>query len=180
MKKIIPFICCFFFLSYANTQAQNCDNVAIMNVKGSWKKRSDANMKADKNQAQIISRIDNISKLFQNAYPDVKGMAAGWYRTMEGNPAINNGPVSYQFNSLYLAWYCNQNLHKLMLGAETGTWAYVFINDFGWFMGDRHDKAPVEIAKPSKLNALAVLAFFAVLCLIPLWIQVYLSRFAGG
>jgi eukaryotic-like serine/threonine-protein kinase len=27
--------------------------------------------------------------------------------------------------------------------------------------------------------ALAVLAFFAVLCLIPLWIQVYLSRFAG-
>ena len=28
--------------------------------------------------------------------------------------------------------------------------------------------------------ALAVLAFFAVLCLIPLWIQVYLSRFAGG
>jgi len=28
--------------------------------------------------------------------------------------------------------------------------------------------------------ALAVLAFFAVLCLIPLWIQVYISRFAGG
>ncbi len=28
--------------------------------------------------------------------------------------------------------------------------------------------------------ALAVLAFFAVLCLIPLWIQVYLARFAGG
>ncbi|MBA3872677.1 MAG: serine/threonine protein kinase [Anaerolineae bacterium] len=28
--------------------------------------------------------------------------------------------------------------------------------------------------------ALAVLAFFAVLCLIPLWIQVYLARFAGS
>ena len=28
--------------------------------------------------------------------------------------------------------------------------------------------------------ALAVLAFFAVLCLIPLWIQVYLARFTGG
>jgi eukaryotic-like serine/threonine-protein kinase len=37
---------------------------------------------------------------------------------------------------------------------------------------------------PSALDvvtiALAVLAFFAVLCLIPLWIQVYLVRFAGG
>ena len=28
--------------------------------------------------------------------------------------------------------------------------------------------------------ALAILAFFAVLCLIPLWIQVYIARFAGG
>jgi serine/threonine-protein kinase len=28
--------------------------------------------------------------------------------------------------------------------------------------------------------ALAILAFFAVLCLIPLWIQVYIVRFAGG
>jgi serine/threonine protein kinase len=28
--------------------------------------------------------------------------------------------------------------------------------------------------------ALAILAFFAVLCLIPLWIQVYVARFAGG
>jgi hypothetical protein len=27
---------------------------------------------------------------------------------------------------------------------------------------------------------LAILAFFAVLCLIPLYIQVYLARFAGG
>ncbi len=37
---------------------------------------------------------------------------------------------------------------------------------------------------PSALDAvtiaLAVLAFFAVLCLIPLWVQVYLVRFAGG
>ncbi|MEZ4667697.1 MAG: protein kinase [Anaerolineae bacterium] len=41
-----------------------------------------------------------------------------------------------------------------------------------------------DVETPPALDAvtitLAVLAFFAVLCLIPLWIQVYLSRFAGG
>jgi hypothetical protein len=64
---------------------------------------------------------------------------------MSGNPAINNGPVPYQFNSLYLDWYCNPNLPKLMLAVETGTWSYVFINDLEWFMGDQYDQASVKI-----------------------------------
>ncbi len=122
-----------------------CNDDIIMNVKGAWKKRSDANMKADKNQAQIINRLDAISKLIQTAYPDPTGTEAGWYRTMEHNPVINNGPSCYQFNSLFLWWYCNLNLHKLMPSVETGTWAYVFINDFGYFMGDQFDKAAIKI-----------------------------------
>jgi serine/threonine protein kinase len=40
-----------------------------------------------------------------------------------------------------------------------------------------HDVPP---ALDAVTIALAVLAFFAVLCLIPVWIEVYLSRFAGG
>lgn len=43
---------------------------------------------------------------------------------------------------------------------------------------DREAEAPPAL--DAVTIALAVLAFFAVLCLIPLWIQVYLSRFAGG
>jgi eukaryotic-like serine/threonine-protein kinase len=43
---------------------------------------------------------------------------------------------------------------------------------------DRESEAPPAL--DAVTIALAVLAFFAVLCLIPLWIQVYLSRFAGG
>lgn len=42
-----------------------------------------------------------------------------------------------------------------------------------------HDQG-VPPALDAVTIALAVLAFFAVLCLIPLWIQVYLARFAGG
>lgn len=144
MRNLLQLIVIILFVNTTFAQPP-CNDDVIMNVKGSWKKRSDANMKADKNQAQIISRVDAISKMFQTSYTDLKGMEAGWYRTMEGNPVINNGPTSYQFNSLFVAWYCNQNLHKLMLGVETGTWAYVFINDFGWFMGDQHDKATIKI-----------------------------------
>jgi eukaryotic-like serine/threonine-protein kinase len=43
---------------------------------------------------------------------------------------------------------------------------------------DRYDEAPPALDVVT--IALAVLAFFAVLCLIPLWIQVYIARFAGG
>ncbi len=43
---------------------------------------------------------------------------------------------------------------------------------------DREHEAPPAL--DAVTIALAVLAFFAVLCLIPLWIQVYLARFAGG
>ncbi len=134
MKKIIPFS---FLLLFANTlfAQQPCNDEIIMNTKGAWKKVSDANMKAG-NQAQIITRIDKMALLFQEAYPQPAGMDAKWYRSIQGNAIVNNGAVPYQFNSLYKAWYCNQNLHKLLLGSETGTWAYVFVNDLHWFISE--------------------------------------------
>lgn len=144
MRNLLLFIVISLFGNITFAQPP-CNDDAIMNVKGSWEKRSDANMKADKNEAQIINRVDAISKLIQTAYPNPTGTEAGWYRTMEHNPVINNGPICYQFNSLFLWWYCNQNLHKLMPAVETGTWAYVFINDFGYFMGDQFDKATIKI-----------------------------------
>ncbi len=143
-KNIILFLIIILFANIVEAQ-EPCNADVIANIKGSWKKRSDANIKADKNQAQIFGRLDAISKIFQTAYPAPGGIEAGWYRTMGGDPLINNGPTPYQFNSLYLGWYCNQNLHKLMLADETGTWAYVYINNFGWLMTDQWDKVWVKI-----------------------------------
>jgi hypothetical protein len=146
MKKLIAFIFCFTcFFNNIKAQDQNCDAAALMNIKGNWKKSSDANMKADKNQSQINSRIDAVNKLFQTAYPEPKGIEARWYRSMEGNPLVNNGPVTYQLNSLYLAWYCNSNLHKAMLGTETSTWSFVWMNSFGWLITNQYDKALVKV-----------------------------------
>jgi hypothetical protein len=53
--------------------------------------------------------------------------------------SASNKPVAYCFNSLYKSYYCNQNLKKLLLGDETGTWAYVFVNYFSWFMSRQYD-----------------------------------------
>ncbi len=146
MKKITTVIFCFVcFFSNTKAQDQNCDDATLMKIKGNWKKTSDANMRADKNQSQINNRIDAINKLFQTAYPEPKGIQANWYRTMEGKPLVNNGPVTYQLNSLFLAWYCNSNLHKPMLGNETGTWSFVYINSFGWLMTDQYDKAEINV-----------------------------------
>ena len=97
------------------------------------------------NQAQAISHIDAISTLFKMAYPEPKGMEASWYRTMEGYPLINNGPQPYQFNSLYLGWYCDNYLHKPVLGGETGTWAYAFVNGFNWFMSRQYDLLTIKV-----------------------------------
>ena len=120
-----------------------CDDQTLLDIKGSWKKKSDANMA--NNQAQVISHIDAISKLFQAAYPEPKGMEAGWYRTMGGYPVVNDGPQPYNFNSLYLGWYCDNYQHKVALGDETGTWAYAFVNSFNWFMSKQYDLQLIKV-----------------------------------
>jgi hypothetical protein len=150
MKKIIPFVYCVFFLSHANLQGQSCDDGVIMNVKGKWATSGNSVVTPDKtypnNQyAQLYTRLDKMAALFRQAYPQPAGMEARWYRSIRGNAMVNNGAVPYQFNSLYLCWYCNQNLRKLMLGDETGTWAYVFVNRFDWFMSEQYDQAALKM-----------------------------------
>ena len=148
-KNFTSFIRCvvvaitLLFVTPTTTAQQACDDQTLLNIKGGWKKKSDANMV--NNQAQAVNHIDAISKLFQTAYPELKGMEAGWYRTMNGDPLINNGPVPYQYNSLYLGWYCDNYLHKVVLGDETGTWAYAFVNGFNWFMSRQYDLLLIKV-----------------------------------
>jgi hypothetical protein len=144
MHKIIFFT--IFILLGTEVFAQiPCSDEDILAVKGSWKKRADQNMRADKNQAEINNRLDQISKIFQSAYPNPKGIEANWYATMDATPLVNNGPVPYNFNSLYLAWYCNLHLQKMMPGTETGTWAYVAVNSLNWFINNQYDNPHLTI-----------------------------------
>ena len=132
MKKIMLIFSFAHLLLYSFAQ-QSCNDEVIMNTKGSWKKTSDANMKAG-NQAQVTSRIDKMQKLLQAAYAEPKGIEAKWYRSMINNPLLTNGPIPYQLNSLFLAYFCNTNNdNKIEAGEETGTWFYVWANHFNWF-----------------------------------------------
>jgi hypothetical protein len=125
--------------------AQNdCSDAVLLGKTGSWNKRPDANMLHDKHQVQIDHCLDSISVLFQATVPQPKGIEAGWYRTMD-NPVLPGWPVAYCFNSLYFCWYCNRELHKPMLSGETGTWAYVYVNYWGWFFGDRPKESDLKI-----------------------------------
>jgi hypothetical protein len=146
MKKMFL----FFLLLFANKFfAQDC-NAAIINAKGKWTMLANNVVNPEKTfpssqYSQLYTRLDKIANMFQQAYPQPTGIEAQWYRSVRGAAIVKNGPVPYQFNSLYLGWYCNQNLHKLMLGDETGTWSYVYMNSFGWFMTDQNDKAGFSV-----------------------------------
>ena len=128
-------LCILFFLSAQFILAQQpCNDEILMAIKGKWVKRPDANMKAG-NQAQVINRVDKMQQLLQAAYPDPKGIVAGWYRSMGGyNSLVNSNADSYVLNALFKAYYCNSNVNKLLLGGETGTWFYVWVNKFSWFV----------------------------------------------
>jgi hypothetical protein len=150
MKKLIIITCCVVSLNHANAQDQPCEEIVIMNVKSKWTRDADNIVNPEKTfpsgqYNQLYTRLDKIAGLFQEAYPQPAGMQAKWYRSIRGAAMIKNGPVPYQFNSLYQGWYCNQNLHKLMLGSETGTWSFVYLNNFGWFMTDQNDKLALTI-----------------------------------
>lgn len=118
--------------------ASVCSDESIMAMKGSWKR--DADVSHTPGNAAKGSRIDAFSKLFQQAYPNPRGAEAIWYRSYNHPFFTNGGPDAYSFCSLYKSWYCNKNYGKLMLQEETGTWAYVFVNYFSWFMSGQYDK----------------------------------------
>ena len=137
MKKTVLIFCCMLLVMDSFSQQQTCNDDIIMNTKGKWEKRSDANPFPDssfpKNQfVQAHIRIDKMQKLLQAAYPEPKGIEAGWYRSISGRALVKGGPAPYELNALFLTYYCNTN--KIELGDETATWFYVYANHFNWFL----------------------------------------------
>ncbi len=138
MTKITSFFLALSLFHYYSFAQQPCNDDMIMNTKGSWKKVSDANPFPDqsfpKNQfPQATNRIDKMQKLLQAAYPEPKGIEAQWYRGISGDALIKEGPVPYELEALFLAYFCNTYEKKIELGGETGTWFYIWANQFNWF-----------------------------------------------
>jgi hypothetical protein len=108
----------------------------LLSIPGKWTHRPDVprGPGIPPTAVQDVSkRIDRIGDVFRAAYPEPKGMEAGGYRDLDASPLVQNGPYAYSFRSLYRAWSCNPNTHKLLIGGETATWAYAFVNQLNWF-----------------------------------------------
>jgi hypothetical protein len=142
MKQILLFLVISLPNIYA--AAQSCNEDSVLAISGKWKKSKDANMRPNKNMAQITSRIDKISKMFQEAYPIPRGAEAEWYRTMQEFPLAEGAPIAYDFNSLYKYWYCNKNVDKLLLSGETGNWGFVYVNSLKGILSDQYDMLKVK------------------------------------
>jgi hypothetical protein len=111
-------------------------NEDLLAIPGKWTTRTDVGRgpAIPANAAtEVVTRIDRIGQLFRAAYPEPKGMIAAGYRDLDSPQLIEGGPYPYAYRSLYLGWYCNTNLKKLMLAGETSTWAYAFVNQLTWF-----------------------------------------------
>ena len=139
MKK--GFILIFIALSlYCNGQPPGIDD-SLMSIKGSWKKGEPFVRVVHPSLPQskypiVYKKLDSVSLLFKAAYPVPLGAEAKWYSNLNGYPLFDKGPATYGFWSLYHSYYYNKNYKKIILGDETGTWAYVFVNYFHWLLED--------------------------------------------
>lgn len=127
---------------------------SVMAKKGTWKKVEDDLAFPDKTfpRAQyklVNSRIDSLFVFFKESLPELNGFEPKWKRSMRGNSYITNGPVPYAFESYYLHYTCNTNLNKILLGDETSTWAYVFVNYVNWFM---YEAGTLDINNDGKIK----------------------------
>lgn len=137
LKAISCFILLFIVISgYA--QPPGTDD-SIMNIKGKWttgekvNQTQDAGLKAT--QIPFIhKKLDSIALLFKKTYSLPTGAEAKWYANVGQYRLFENAPAAYSFWSLYKYYYYNKNYKKIILGDETGTWAYVFVNYFNWLL----------------------------------------------
>jgi hypothetical protein len=148
-RKQFLFFACILFAGYCHAQKDRtqyyieqskvCGGIdSVLRRAGTWKKESDDLAFPDKtfpkDQYKLVNeRVDAMSDLFKEALPQRNGFEPRWSRGMRGNSYMANGALPYSLRTSYFGYYCNTNYKKILLGDETGTWAYVFVNHFNWF-----------------------------------------------
>jgi hypothetical protein len=138
MRKTLLLLPMMLYVCVEAGQAQDaaCDASTAMKTKGSWSQHALNTVHADpsfpKSQyPPVVSRLKAMADLFREAYPEPIGIEAVWYGSIEGNSYLDAGPLPYQFNSMYLSYFCNESTKKVERGGETGTWVHVYVNTFG-------------------------------------------------
>ena len=138
MNRLLLFV--LFISCHTQMRSQVADDDSLMRIRGKWTKMdvvlSNNLQYVPKDRLQSVQKkMDSISRFFRNAYTPL-GAEARWYYTIDGAPDFQNGPSPYTFRSMYFLYYYNTAFKKVMIGDETGTWGYVFVNTFNWFLRD--------------------------------------------
>jgi len=135
--RILTLAACAALLpASAHGQTFDCDSATLMNVRGGWAEHDLNTVHADPSfpasgYPQVVQRIKAMSVLFTAAYPRPMGNEAIWYGYIGGNSYIPDGPLPYELDTFYLAYFCNDLTKQVERGGETGTWVYVYVNHFG-------------------------------------------------
>src|SRR5262249_32978627 len=111
--------CCAF------SQPTNHD-AEIMQIKGKWTKHANVIGLNDpdfpKSQYSIVyKKTDSMTALLKRCYPDPTGLEARYYTTVGEWPVCKGAPASYTLTSMYMSYYFNTHLNKILLADETST-----------------------------------------------------------
>lgn len=144
-------------VDYDTDKPELCGGIEkIFQMKGSWKKSSDDLAFPDKTFPKsqynlVYARTNRIFSLFKEIFPDPGGFDPIYYTSIRGQSFTLNGPLTYQFTSMYFIYYCNDNVKKVLLGDETGTEVKIYINHYNHFCDTleswdiRNDKKLIKI-----------------------------------
>lgn len=137
MKLLIIIL---FLRTVAQAQPPSADD-AIMKIKRPWTRSESFVHDYDpalqtKFHPIVYRKLDSVASFFKEAYPVPTGTEAKWYPSLNKQPLFKGAPSQYSYWALFKYYYYNKALKKIMVTGETGTWAYVFFNGFGWLLAD--------------------------------------------
>jgi Phage tail sheath C-terminal domain len=134
-------LCCFLISSsWLLAQPPGIDD-SIMSIKRKWT-RGEPDVHAydpaiqPKHFPIIYETLEAVAALVRQAYPTPTGTEAMWYTSVRGYPYYQGGPSPYSVNCIFQYYYYNTAYKKITRVGETGTWAYIHINDFGVLLDD--------------------------------------------
>ena len=105
----------------------------------------------------LLQKADRVIPLLEKAVPNPKGVNAKVYRSVRGQPHVEDGAIPFAVNSLYLAFFCvpadarPEVRGTVLPGGETETWIYIEFNTLGWLMNGTQVGPDFKTAEGVKL-----------------------------
>jgi hypothetical protein len=114
----------------------------VLKIEGKWSKAQsgafDKTFPVNQRKA-FTTHVDSMLSCMKAAIPGLPGLEAGWYYWFYGKPGSDNEPYRYSLETQYFSYLCKpgKDKNEFVIGDETGTWAYMFVNNLNWLVKER-------------------------------------------